>query len=104
MSPRITRLAAAGFLAGLCGLVVGVSPRPASSQTPPPTGSAADPNAAANPNGMEILARGPIHEAYASTVDQPAGGGPVVAKMPPDPVEELPPEQRPEGDNIQWIP
>ena len=30
--------------------------------------------------------------------------GPVVPKEPPPPVEELPPDQRPEGTNVQWIP
>src|SRR4029078_2257878 len=29
---------------------------------------------------------------------------PVVKKQPPDPIEELPPDQKPEGDNVQWIP
>ena len=55
-------------------------------------------------DGVEVLARGPVHEAYASTVEYPTGGGPVVAKAPPDAIEELPPDQKPDGDNVQWIP
>jgi hypothetical protein len=55
------------------------------------------------PQGVEVLARGPIHEAYA----EPAGGqtkpSPVVPKQPPDPIEEMPPDQKPDGDNVQWI-
>src|SRR4051794_21590276 len=99
MTSRLSKLAAAGVLAGLCGLVIGVSPHPATSQDPPPP-AAGDPNA----NGMEILARGPVHEAYASSAEQPTGGGPVIAKAPPEAIEELPPDQKPEGDNVQWIP
>src|SRR4029453_3113806 len=28
----------------------------------------------------------------------------VVKKQPPDPIEELPPDEKPEGDSVQWIP
>jgi hypothetical protein len=55
------------------------------------------------PDGVEVLARGPIHEAYATTTEQPTVA-PIVAKRPPDPVEELPPDQKPDGDNVQFIP
>ena len=58
----------------------------------------------AKDDGVEVLARGPVHEAFASTVEYPTGGGPVVAKAPPDAIEELPPDQKPDGDNVQWIP
>ena len=58
----------------------------------------------AKDDGVEVLARGPVHEAFASTVEYPTGGGPVVGKQPPDAIEELPPDQKPEGDNVQWIP
>jgi hypothetical protein len=55
------------------------------------------------PPGVDVLARGPIHEAYA----EPAGGqikpSPIVPKQPPDPIEEMPPDQKPDGDNVQWI-
>jgi WXXGXW repeat (2 copies) len=67
-----------------------------------PCVSAADPPAKLD--GVEVLARGPVHEAFA----QPASGlqepGPVAPKEPPKPIDELPPDQRPEGDNVQWIP
>src|SRR5262245_62751769 len=56
------------------------------------------------PEGAEILGRGPIHEAFA----QPLGtekpeGPPTVDKQPPDPIQEIPPEQKPEG-NSAWVP
>ena len=69
------------------------------------TGQSGDPNAqpGAMPDGSEVLARGPVHEAFASTAEMTTAT-PVVAKQPPDPIEELPPDQKPEGDNVQWMP
>jgi hypothetical protein len=56
------------------------------------------------PEGVETLARGPVHEAFAQPMDtQPEPPAPIT-KQPPDPIEELPPDQKPEGDNVQWIP
>ncbi|MBY0523160.1 MAG: hypothetical protein K2R98_07160 [Gemmataceae bacterium] len=60
--------------------------------------------AQAPPEGVEVLARGPVHEAYASSVNGQPEASPVVPKQPPEPIEELPPDQKPEGDNVQWIP
>lgn len=55
--------------------------------------------------GVQPLGRGPVHEAYATpgsaAVPKP---GPLIPKEPPEPIEELPPAQKPEGDNVQWIP
>lgn len=54
-------------------------------------------------DGIEVLTQGPVHEAFA----QPATGKleveVTVRKRPPDPIPELPPEQRPEGDHVIWI-
>ncbi len=55
-------------------------------------------------DGFQVLARGPIHEAFAETVTYDPQPGIVVSKSPPATIEELPPDQRPEGDNIAWIP
>src|SRR3954466_104781 len=53
----------------------------------------------------QVLARGPIHEAFASPVVFNPTPGVVVPKPPPSTViEELPPEQRPQGANVEWIP
>ncbi len=54
--------------------------------------------------GMEILTRGPIHEAFAETVTFDPEPGLVSPKSPPDAIEEIPPEQRLEGANVNWIP
>src|SRR5260370_196303 len=58
----------------------------------------------APPEGVEVQARGPVHEAFAQPVNWQPEPGPVVAKQPPDPIEEVPPDEKPEGDNVQWIP
>lgn len=56
------------------------------------------------PEGVEVQARGPVHEAFAEATGAAPGPGPVVEKEPPAPIEEMPPEEKPEGDNIVWIP
>jgi hypothetical protein len=58
----------------------------------------------AEPQGAEVQARGPVHEAFAEPTDLQPQPGPVVPKQPPDPIDELPPDQKPQGDNVQWIP
>jgi hypothetical protein len=56
------------------------------------------------PQGVDVLTRGPVHEAYAQAVDVTPAPTPVVPKQPPPPIEEVPPDQKPAGDNVQWIP
>jgi len=55
-------------------------------------------------SGAEVLARGPVHEAFAEPLNLQATDPIVVDRAPPQPVEELPPDVRPEGNNVQWIP
>lgn len=52
----------------------------------------------------EILTRGPVHEAFAETISFDPEPGLIAAKAPPEPIEESPPEVRPEGANVVWIP
>ncbi|NMC21338.1 MAG: BcpO-related WXXGXW repeat protein, partial [Thermogutta sp.] len=54
--------------------------------------------------GVQVLTRGPVHEAFAETVTFDPEPGILVPKEPPAAIEELPPDQRPEGDNVTWIP
>ena len=54
--------------------------------------------------GVQVLTRGPVHEAFAETVTFDPQPGVVAARAPPEAIEELPPEQRPEGANVAWIP
>src|SRR5690606_14240831 len=64
------------------------------------------PHAAAQPltpdggDDVEILTRGPVHEAFAEIVVFEPQPGLVIGSAPPEPIEELPPDQRPEGENI----
>jgi hypothetical protein len=54
--------------------------------------------------GVQVLTRGPVHEAFAETVSFDPEPGIVVPKAPPVAIEEVPPEQRLEGANVAWIP
>ena len=58
----------------------------------------------APPEGVEVQTRGPVHEAYAEPAETRDNPGVVVNKQPPAPVEEVPPEEKFEGDNVSWIP
>ncbi len=58
----------------------------------------------AKSTGVEVEARGPVHEAYAEPTTATPTPGPVVPKEPPAPIEEQPPEEKPAGDNVVWIP
>ena len=69
------------------------------SQPPPP----AQPPKVAE-NGVEVLTRGPLHEAFAEMISFDPQPGIVVATSPPEAIEEVAPAQRPEGDNVAWIP
>lgn len=57
----------------------------------------------AQPAGMEVQARGQVHEAFAEPVDNRPGPGRIVPKQPPAAIEEVPPDKAPSGD-MQWIP
>ena len=54
-------------------------------------------------SGGEVLTQGPVHEAFAEPVVFDPIASPLIPKEPPPPVEELPPDQRPEGQDVQWI-
>jgi hypothetical protein len=55
-------------------------------------------------DGVEPLAYGPVHEAFAEPVSFDPQKGLVVSQQPPDPVEEVPPDDKPSADNVVWIP
>ena len=50
------------------------------------------------------MTRGPVHEAYAVPVTAGQTAGLIVPKQPPAPVEEVPPDMKPEGGKATWIP
>ena len=52
---------------------------------------------------MQVLTRGPVHEAFAESITYDPQPGLIISTRVPDPIEELPPEQKPDGDNVTWI-
>ena len=66
--------------------------------------TSAQPGPADAEQGVQVLTRGPVHEAFAETVTYDPEPGIVTPKAPPAAIEELPPEQKPEGANVAWIP
>lgn len=80
----------------------------APEQPVPPTPSLADANLASDtgdlPEGAEVMVTGPLHEAFAEQFSDQAEPGIVIRKQPPELINEVPPEYRPDGDDIVWIP
>ncbi len=72
---------------------------------PPPLPEVTDIDAPSDlPEGAEVMVTGPLHEAFAEQfTDQPEPGI-VVSKKPPEAINEVPPEYRPDGADIVWIP
>jgi hypothetical protein len=53
---------------------------------------------------FETLLQGPIHEAFARPVNVDPNAGIITAKTPPEPIVETPPEVKPAGEDVIWIP
>ena len=99
------------FLSGMLNPSISWSQEPppdptpiAQGDVPPANGPAPDAAEGTDPQGGQVLTQGPVHEAFASPVVHDPKAAPVVAKAPPEPIQELPPDQKPSGQNIQWIP
>jgi hypothetical protein len=52
----------------------------------------------------EELLRGPIHEGYAEQFDTAPSVGVIVDRAPPAPIPEIPPEIRPDDQQVEWLP
>ncbi len=79
-------------------------PALAQAGSPPPLPvPSADDEAAVAPPGLEVQTRGQVHEAFAQPLGLNPEPGPTVEKRPPDPIEEVPPDAVPEGENVVWI-
>ncbi|MDD4888656.1 MAG: hypothetical protein PHU85_01905 [Phycisphaerae bacterium] len=109
---RITILTAAALMA-----VVGCSTyaaAPANSQVSDFAGTYAYvPNPSAWPDadqsdldapGADPLVQGPVHEAFATPIASDPADRLVVQQAPPQPIAEVPPDEKPVGDNVVWIP
>ncbi len=53
---------------------------------------------------FETLTRGPVHEAFAAPLVFDPKPSIRVPQAPPDAIEEIPPDQKPAGENVMWIP
>src|SRR5436309_1999360 len=74
--------------------IEGAPEEPPPAPTEPPAAEApAEP--AAGQEGVVVQTRGPVHEAYAQAYERAPEPGPVVARRPPEPVPEEPPDQKP---------
>ncbi|MCE9544386.1 MAG: hypothetical protein K8T25_02530 [Planctomycetia bacterium] len=78
-------------------------PQAAQPQGAPLSGDGAA-NPAADAQGGEVLTRGPIHEAFAEPYTYNPKPTVVVPRKPPEPINEMPPDVKPEGDRVEWLP
>lgn len=53
---------------------------------------------------VDVLTRGPVHEAFAEQVTEDDSEPLVITAQPPEPVDEVPPEYRPEEEQAVWVP
>ncbi len=67
------------------------------------TFAAFTPDLRAQEESVEVLTRGPVHEAFADAVSYEAVAGITVTTKVPVAIEEMPPDEQPEGDNVTWI-
>lgn len=79
----------------LIGCSFGVVTRAQEDTIKPPPGADQD---------YEVLTRGQLHEAFATPTTLDPVDQPIVSKRPPDPIDEVLPEHRPDGENVIWIP
>ena len=56
-----------------------------------------------NSEDLNVLTRGPLHEAFASAHQADPQPSALILKTPPKLIDEIPPEYQPDGNNVQWI-
>ena len=78
------------------------SPRSEAPGADPNSSGTIDPGTI-DPN-LQVLTQGTVHEAFGQPIVFDPTPNPVVPQQPPDPVQEVPPAQKPDGANVQWIP
>ena len=94
------RAMASAWTAFLAVLVLSLGlAEPSAAGQPPDAGAAGG-----SDQDPQILTRGAVHEAFAAPVPGSPTPGLVIPKEPPAPIEEMPPDQKPAGANVQWIP
>ncbi|MCH8046447.1 MAG: hypothetical protein IID44_22295, partial [Planctomycetes bacterium] len=108
LARRAGCLSRVAFAVGCFYLPASAMAQQAPIPEPPPLPAAdkdnEDAKSSVKTNDVEILTRGPLHEAFAEQVTKDPKPGIVAAKKPPAEVNEIPPEFKPEGENVTWIP
>ncbi len=74
-------------------------PPPPDAKLPAPPQTSEDLDDAA----VDVLMRGPVHEAFAEVHQNDPAPSPLVERQPPEPIDEVPPEFKPDGRDVQWI-
>ncbi len=59
---------------------------------------------AAAKSSVEVLTRGPVHEAFAQPINLGRGLAAVINHRPPEIIDEMPAELRPDTEDVAWIP
>src|SRR5262245_53434777 len=85
----------------ICVIAISTSAQSLLAQVPPPSPQVGDDDQPAP--GTEVLTRGPVHEAFATPMELDPKPGPIIKTRPPAPIQEIPPDQKPDGVNIVWI-
>lgn len=74
------------------------------AQNPSPPPNPESEQFSAQDASLQVLASGPIHEAFAEPVVFDPQPGATIKMEPREPIEELPPDQKPAGTDVAWIP
>jgi WXXGXW repeat (2 copies) len=79
-----------------------VTPMSVVAQTPGPRTLAEE--VLPTPAGIEVLAKGPVHESFAEIVLFDPTAGIVISQSPPEPIQEIPATEKPDDPSALWIP
>ena len=90
--------------AGLCLAAMIVLSALAQEKPPPPPPMDDLPREALSQDDVEVLTRGPVHEAFAEPLANDPEAGLIVPRKPPEDIAEVAPDFKPEGDDVVWIP
>ena len=85
-------------------VLVGLAASTSIAQLLMPTVESDTPPALPDQEQPEVLSRGPVHEAFAEPVNLQYQAGLIAPERPPTNIEELPPSERPQGQQYVWIP
>lgn len=96
------RFAAMALMAGSSAWVLAQEPVAETVPSVPPATSTNAPADSAQAD-FEVLNRGPVHEAFADQLPEDPAPTQVISAAPPEPINEVAPEIKPDDDAI-WIP